>query len=96
MLGCQKIRRHQEADSDKSKSFFGLTENDTLSRFALACVPGHLLGFIQVQAALTSDDSELLLERADFEFRRPGTAILMGQMPVCLGDGLRLEHVFLR
>ena len=38
---------------------------------------------------------EFLLERADLQFHRPGAAILMRQMPVCLGDRVGLQQVFL-
>lgn len=39
--------------------------------------------------------SELLFERADLEFHRPGAAILMRQMPVRLGDRLGLQQIFI-
>src|SRR5216684_5852761 len=40
-------------------------------------------------------ESEFLLERTNLEFHRPGAAVLMGQMPVRLGDRIGLQQIFL-
>jgi hypothetical protein len=54
-----------------------------------------MITFFARRRSIDKAPLELFFEWSHLEFRRPGAAILMGYMPVRLGNRLGLQQVFL-